>query len=146
MMTPYKLWTVNLITPQTGIAGHGDLTAFHLGSSIFAHHLPAAGIEALAVVAPLGSGVGLPAPHLKVLHPAGVQLVLRQLEGVYFRHLHCIYTWCGCNTPMFAGCRRWVSNAVQHWKHSAYICLFKAVSQNDDCGLGIGDWGLMPDD
>ncbi len=97
---------MNLITPQKGKAGHTDLTALHLGSSIFAHQLPASGIEALAVLTPLGSGVGLPAPHLKVLHPAGVQLVLRQLEGVYLCHLHCICTWRGCNAPMFAGCRR----------------------------------------
>ncbi len=92
-----------------GIAGHTDLTALHLGSSIFAHQLPASGIEGLAVLAPLGSGVALPAPQLKVPHPAGVQLVLRQLEGVYLCHLHCI----GCNTPKFAGCRRQVINAVQ---------------------------------
>lgn len=77
------------------LAGHADLTALHLGSSIFAHQLPATGVEALAVLAPLGSGVGLPTPHLKVLYPAGVKLVLRQLEGVYFCHLHCICTWHG---------------------------------------------------
>ena len=92
-------------TPE-GIAGHTDLTAFHLGSSILAHQLPASGIEALAVLAPLGSGVGLPAPHLEVLHPAGVQLILGELEGVYLGHLHCIGTWRACNTPRFAGCRR----------------------------------------
>ena len=63
------------------------LGALDFGSSVLAKQLPAGGVEGLAVVPPLSPGVGLPTPHLKLLHPAGVQLILRQLKCIHLCYL-----------------------------------------------------------
>lgn len=48
------------------------LGASDFGGRVLAKQLPAGGVESLAVVGALPTRMALSAPHLKLLHPAGI--------------------------------------------------------------------------